>query len=51
MTVTDYPTDGEKFLFVNPYFDRYSEHIEIKNDILYMGTDKRWNKKRKVRIN
>lgn len=41
MTVTDYPTDGEEFLFVNPYFDRYSEHIEIKNDILYMGiTDK-----------
>ena len=41
MTLSDYPDDGEEFLFVNPYFDRYSEHIEIKNDILYMGiTDK-----------
>lgn len=37
MTVTDYPIDGDDFLFVNPYFDRYSEHIEIKNDILYHG--------------
>lgn len=41
MTLRDYPDDGEEFLFVNPYYDRYSEHIEIKNDILYMGiTDK-----------
>lgn len=37
MTAPDYPKDGDDFLFVNPYFDRYSEHIEIKNDILYHG--------------
>lgn len=37
MTVTDYPTGGDDFLFVNPYFDKYSEHIEIRNDILYHG--------------
>ena len=41
MTITDYPTDGEDFLFVNPYFDRYSEHIEIRNDILYHGISKK----------
>lgn len=41
MTAGEYPGDGEDFLFVNPYFDRYSEHIEIKNGILYIGiTDK-----------
>ena len=37
MSVPDYPKDGGSFLFVNPYFDRYSEHIEIKNGILYHG--------------
>lgn len=37
MTIANYPIDGNDFLFVNPYFDRYSEHIEIKNDILYHG--------------
>lgn len=52
MTVADYPTDGEDFLFVNPYFDRYSEHIEIKNDILYMGiTDKGKNTVKECKLN
>lgn len=39
MTLSDYPNDGEEFLFVNPYFDRYSEHIEIKNDSKRPKTD------------
>lgn len=52
MTVADYPTDGKDFLFVNPYFDRYSEHIEIKNDILYMGiTDKGKNTVKECKLN
>lgn len=51
MTVTDYPTDGDDFLFANPYFDKYSKHIEIRNDILYHGISKKGiYKQKKVRI-
>lgn len=32
-----YPTEGKDFLIVNPFLDKYSEHIELKNDILYVG--------------
>lgn len=33
----NYPTNPNDFLLVYPYKDRYSEHIEIRNDIIYVG--------------
>lgn len=38
---TEYPTESDEFLIVNPFIDRYSDHIELKDGILYVGkTDK-----------
>lgn len=39
--VNDKFTFGDDFLFANPYFDKYSKHIEIRNDILYHGISKK----------
>lgn len=37
----EYPHEGSGFKIVHPYFDKYSEHIELVNGILYRGlTDK-----------
>lgn len=32
-----YPKDSKAFLIINPYFDKYSEHIKIIDGILYKG--------------
>lgn len=32
-----YPTDSKDFLIINPFIDKYSEHIELKEGILYVG--------------
>lgn len=37
----EYPTASEDFLIVNPFIDKYSDHIDLKEGILYVGkTDK-----------
>lgn len=39
--VEDYPQSSGDFLIVNPFIDRYSDHIELKEGIIYIGkTDK-----------
>lgn len=36
-----YPKESKDFLIVNPFLDKYSDHIELKNGIIYEGkTDK-----------
>lgn len=36
-----FPEESKDFLIVNPFLDKYSEHIELKNGIIYEGkTDK-----------
>lgn len=40
-TREDYPVSSENFLIVNPYIDKYSDHINLVNDLIYEGkTDK-----------
>lgn len=39
--VKDYPFDSREFLIINPFLDKYSDHIKLENDIVYVGkTDK-----------
>lgn len=40
-TVKAYPKDSKDFLIVNPFLDKYSEHIELKNGIIYEGKTKK----------
>lgn len=35
--VQKYPFDSREFLIVNPFLDKYSEHIKLENDIVYVG--------------
>lgn len=37
VNVAEYPTDGESFKIVHPYFDRYSDHITILANSVYIG--------------
>lgn len=32
-----YPTDSKAFFIVNPFLDKYSDHIELKEGIIYVG--------------
>lgn len=36
-----YPEESKEFLIVNPFLDKYSEHIELKNGIIYEGKTKK----------
>ena len=36
-SVTQLPTDATSYLLIHPYLDRYSEHIELVEDVLYKG--------------
>lgn len=36
-----YPKDGKGFKIIHPLYDRYSEHIELLNGILYRGKTKK----------
>ena len=36
-----YPTDSKDFLIVNPFLDKYSDHIELKDGIIYIGKTKK----------
>ncbi len=36
-----YPTDSKDFLIVNPFLDKYSDHIELKDGIIYVGRTKK----------
>lgn len=36
-TCTDYPMDGTGFNIINPYHDKYSDHIELIEDLFYSG--------------
>lgn len=39
--VTDYPQSGDAFKIINPFYDRWSTHIDLVGDIIYVGkTDK-----------
>ena len=39
--VSTYPIESNSFKIINPYIDKYSEHISILNDLVYVGvTDK-----------
>ncbi len=35
--IDEYPTESQEFKIVNPYLDRYSNHIQLLNDILYVA--------------
>lgn len=35
--VNDYPSDSNDFLIVHPFIDKYSEHISLKDGIVYVG--------------
>lgn len=35
-----YPTDSKDFLIVNPFLDKYSDHIELKDGIIYIWENK-----------
>lgn len=37
----DYPTESRDFLIINPFLDKYSEHIELKDGIIYVGKTKK----------
>ena len=37
VNVAGYPTDGASFKIVHPYFDRYSDHITILANSVYIG--------------
>lgn len=39
--VVAYPTDSKDFLIVNPFLDKYSDHIELKDGIIYIGKTKK----------
>lgn len=36
-----YPTDSKDFLIVNPFLDKYSDHIELRDGIVYVGKTKK----------
>lgn len=36
-----YPTDSKDFLIVNPFLDKYSDHIELRDGIIYVGKTKK----------
>ena len=36
-SVTQLPMDSDSYLLIHPYLDRYSEHIELVEDVLYKG--------------
>jgi hypothetical protein len=36
-TITNYPRAGTNLTIVHPYFDKYSEHIEIHDGAIYEG--------------
>lgn len=39
--VTVYPSEGKSFKIIHPFFDKYSDHIEIVDDLIYRArTDK-----------
>ena len=35
--IEDYPSSSENFLIVNPYIDKYSNHINLEGDLIYQG--------------
>lgn len=35
--VSEYPTNSGEFKLVNPFVDKYSEHIELLDDLIYVG--------------
>ena len=37
----NYPTESNDFLIINPFLDKYSDHIILKNDIIYVGKTKK----------
>lgn len=39
--VRAYPQKSKDFLIVNPFLDKYSEHIELKEGIIYEGKTKK----------
>lgn len=36
-----YPTDSKAFMIINPFLDKYSDHIELKEGIIYVGKTKK----------
>lgn len=39
--VGNYPADSDDYLIINPFLDKYSDHIELREGIIYVGkTDK-----------
>ena len=39
--VANYPVESDDYLIINPFLDKYSDHIELKEGIIYVGkTDK-----------
>lgn len=39
--VANFPADSDDYLIINPFLDKYSDHIELKEGIIYVGkTDK-----------
>lgn len=39
--VVNYPAESDDYLIINPFLDKYSDHIELKEGIIYVGkTDK-----------
>lgn len=39
--VANYPVESDDYLIINPFIDKYSDHIELKEGIIYVGkTDK-----------
>lgn len=39
--VMDYPKDSGEFLIINPFLDKYSDHIELINGLIYVGKTKK----------
>lgn len=37
----NYPTESNDFLIINPFLDKYSDHIILKDDIIYVGKTKK----------
>lgn len=36
-----YPTDSKAFMIINPFLDKYSDHIKLKEGIIYVGKTKK----------
>lgn len=36
-----YPTNSKAFMIINPFLDKYSDHIELKAGIIYVGKTKK----------